>query len=381
MSTTTPSQQQRQRAANLARLLRTAFPTNWQKHLRVLGVADPAALPPEELAEFADQVFWRVKQMGIEDPAAWLVTHRTLMEARPAMVVPVELEAPVETAAGYISVRQDSVELEPGKLGTAPAKTSSPPPPKPVAATPTSRTTEPVRPRRADAAIKETKGPKTEATPLHAMGGKQGRGGGRQLKKQKLRADVSIAGRKRSLERMLFVIESLREVPILHHAAREAGIHGKTLEYWMKCSQAGNDGYDIEREGVIWRFHELCEMAIDEAHDEIHAAAWESATGLAYKYDELLLSLGYEGPEAYLRDENGIPVQEIVRKPNGKMQRFLLEWGRPEEFGKRRKVDVPHKGGVLVLGDIPKKLENNSAASIKVRKWKAGLRMIGKAKT
>jgi hypothetical protein len=78
MSTTTPSQQH-QRADDLVRLLWTAFPTNWEKHLRNLGVTDPADLSPAELAEFTNEVFWRVKQMGIKDPAAWLVTYRTLM--------------------------------------------------------------------------------------------------------------------------------------------------------------------------------------------------------------------------------------------------------------------------------------------------------------
>ena len=138
MSTTKPSQQHRQRAADLVRLLKTAFPTNWEKHLRNLGVTDPADLAPAELAEFTDRVFWLVKQTGIKDPAAWLVTHRTLMEAPRAPVIPVKLEAAVEIA-GDISVQRDSVKLEPVKLGVAPVKTSSPPPPTPVAPFPTSR--------------------------------------------------------------------------------------------------------------------------------------------------------------------------------------------------------------------------------------------------
>jgi hypothetical protein len=61
--------------------------------------------------------------------------------------------------------------------------------------------------------------------------------------------------------------------------------------------------------------------------------------GVVYKNDEFLLSLGYEGPDAYLR--NGIPALETVRKANPKMLLFLLEWQRPEKWGKRRKIDVP----------------------------------------
>jgi hypothetical protein len=150
----------------------------------------------------------------------------------------------------------------------------------------------------------------------------------------------------------------------------------------MKCSEAGNDGYDIEWQGVIWRFHEHCQTAIEEAHDKILAAAWDIAMGgVVYKTDEVLVNLGYEGPDAYLRDENGNPVEETIRKANSKMLRSLLEWLHPEKWDKRRKIDVPQKGGVLVIGDITKKLENSSAASIKARKWKSRSREIEKAKS
>ena len=77
----------------------------------------------------------------------------------------------------------------------------------------------------------------------------------------------------------------------------------------MKCSKAGKKGYDIEWQGMMWRFHEHCQTAIEEAHDKILLAAWDSAMGgVVYKNDKFLLSLGYEGPDAYLRDENGIPI-------------------------------------------------------------------------
>jgi hypothetical protein len=235
MSTTTPSQQQGHHAADLVQLLQTAFPRDWQNHLRILGVTDPTVLSPAKLAEFTNEVFWRVKQMEIKDPTAWLVTHRTLMEAATAPVVPAELGAPVKIADD-ISVQRDSVKLEPVKLGIAPVKTSSSPSATPVAATPTSPATKPEPPPRVEAALSEAIGPKTERTPLRAMGRKRGRGGGRQIKKQKLPAGIYKVGRKLSPERMRVVIESLREVPILSHAAGKAGIHRKTLEYWMKCS-------------------------------------------------------------------------------------------------------------------------------------------------
>ena len=181
---------------------------------------------------------------------------------------------------------------------------------------------------------------------------------------------------------MRIVLECLREYPVLSDAASKAGIHRKTLAYWIKCSEAGNDGYDIEWQGEIWRFHEHCRTAIEEAHDKILAAAWDIAMGgVVYKNDEFLLSLGYEGPDAYLKDENGIPVLETVRKANPKMLRFLLELLRPDKWGKHQKRDVPHNGGVLVIGDVTKKPENSSAASIKARQWKSRSRKIEKAKS
>lgn len=367
MSTTTPSQQQGHHAADLVRLLQTAFPRDWKNHLRILGVTDPTVLSPAKLAEFTNEVFWRVKQMGIRDPAAWLVTHRTLMQASTAPLIPVELKAQVETAADDISVQRDSVELEPVTLEMAPAKTSSPQPPKPVAATPTSRTTEP-GPLLTKAAMSETNRPKTQTTPLRAMGRKRGRKGGRQCKKQKPSAGSSKSAPKLSPERMRVVIESLREVPILSHAARKADIHRKTLEYWLKRSKAGDDGYDIEWEGVRWRFHEHCQTAIEEAEDRVLAAAWDFTMGrMIYKTDKNgnRVLWGFRGP---------------YTKEHGKMLRFLLKWWRPEIYDERRKVDVPHKGGVIDLGATTKKPANCSAASIKARKWKAGSRMIREAK-
>jgi len=63
---------------------------------------------------------------------------------------------------------------------------------------------------------------------------------------------------------MRTVLDSLSEYPILSEAANKAGIHRKTLAYWLKRSAAGDAGYDIEWQGVIWRFHEHCQSAIDD---------------------------------------------------------------------------------------------------------------------
>jgi hypothetical protein len=103
--------------------------------------------------------------------------------------------------------------------------------------------------------------------------------------------------------------------------------------------------------------------------------------GVIYKTDEFLVDLGYEGPDAYLSDENGNPVLETVRKANPKMLLFLLEWHRHDKWGKHRKIDVPHEGGVLVVGATTQKLENSSvAASSKAREWKSLSRRIQEGK-
>ena len=105
---------------------------------------------------------------------------------------------------------------------------------------------------------------------------------------------------------------------------------------------------------------------------------------VVYKMDEGLEGLGFQGPDAYLRDENGNPIIQTIRNPNGKMLRFILERERPERYGKHPKVDIPRNGGVLVVGgirhDIPNKVNNGTAASVKARKWKSLSRMIQKTK-
>ena len=195
-------------------------------------------------------------------------------------------------------------------------------------------------------AANETKEPKTETTPLGAMGRKRGR---RRSRQDSLEESLRI------------VVDSLRECPILSVAAAKAGIHRKTLEYRLKRSEAGDDGYNFEWQGVYWSFHEHCQSAMQEAYDRVLAVAWYIAMG-------------------DLTDENGKPVPQASWKQRGKMLRFLLEWHFLERWGKHRKIDIPHNTGVLVVGgisrDIPNKVNKGTAASVKARKWKAGLRMI-----
>jgi hypothetical protein len=96
-------------------------------------------------------------------------------------------------------------------------------------------------------------------------------------------------------------VDSLKECPILASAAFKAGIHRKTLENWLKCSTAGYEGYDIECEGEQYRFHDLCEFAIAEAHDTFHFLIWQIAMGIKFKVDPNLEKRGYRGIDAYAR--------------------------------------------------------------------------------
>ena len=198
----------------------------------------------------------------------------------------------------------------------------------------------------------------TELPPLET-GRKQGRGRvGRQRKKRRLSAKALKARRKG----MLVVLEYLPESPVLSDAARKAGVHRKKLEYWIKRSKAGDDGYDFECDGLMWRFHELVDFAIEEANDKVDEAAWKLAMGELYKKED-----GREVPHLY------------VRRPNGKMIRFLLARKFPEKYGKHPKVDVPQQGGIVLIGAPKKPKKTCAAASIKARQWKALSRRLREA--
>jgi hypothetical protein len=231
-------------------------------------------------------------------------------------------------------------------------------------------------------------GSKEETTSLGGAGHKRGRRRHRQPENQKLPVEGAKASR---MERMRIVLNSLREVPIFSHAAIKAGIHPKTLKNWLKDSAAGDVGYDLEWEGIEWRFHKHCESAIEEAHDKLKEILFQRAFvgydkvltyrgRVMYKIDPRLVGLGYQGPDAYLKDENGNPVPETVRKLDSKAMRFILEWYRPERWGKDPQIDAPRQSAVLIIGgDVTKKREYDTTASIKARKWKAGMRIIQEA--
>ena len=180
---------------------------------------------------------------------------------------------------------------------------------------------------------------------------------------------------------MRIVVEALREYPFRASAAAKAGIHRKTLEYWLKCSKASQDGYDIEWCGHQWRFHEAYEAAIDEADDRLMGAMFDIAVGpITYKVDQDRVDLGMEGADAYARDENGDFIEEARGPGNVKMLERLLQRLRPEKWARPRRRRSFRSSGVLVIGGVPRRSVKNSTASIKARQWKSALRQVREAK-
>jgi len=155
---------------------------------------------------------------------------------------------------------------------------------------------------------------------------------------------------KLSPELMIIVLESLRVCPVLARAADKAGIHRKTLEYWLRRSEAGDDGYDLEWQDIPARFHELCGVAIDSAHGEVEERFLR------------FCGIEYPGSEAYVA-------------PNPKMMLAWLEWKCPERWGKPRKVKAAPRSPILVVGG-PKKPKPNTAASVRARQWKSRSKML-----
>ena len=126
---------------------------------------------------------------------------------------------------------------------------------------------------------------------------------------------------------MRILLDSLAEYPALIYATKKAGIHRRTPEYWLKGSEAGHEGYDLEWRGETAKFHEHYISAMDEGGGHLEEVVFRLATGydeiltyrgrVSYKFDPVLRSLGHQGPDAYLKDENGDPVPETVRKFKG----------------------------------------------------------------
>ena len=83
------------RFKSMVRMLQTACPRDWEKHLKNLGVTASANPPPAELERIMERVFWMVRQAGIKNPAGWMEFDMARVEAASASV---ETEAPLKVA-------------------------------------------------------------------------------------------------------------------------------------------------------------------------------------------------------------------------------------------------------------------------------------------
>jgi hypothetical protein len=114
---------EQKRFASMVRMLWTAYPRDWERHLHNLGVTAPASASadpsPGDLDRVMETVFGMVRQAGIKNPAAWIAFDMDRVERASALIEP---KAPREVAlpAGP----QNAVEIEPVKLGTDLATTS-----------------------------------------------------------------------------------------------------------------------------------------------------------------------------------------------------------------------------------------------------------------
>ena len=210
---------------------------------------------------------------------------------------------------------------------------------------------------RAKVATSESTGAKAEATPLGTMGCKRGPSDGRRRKKERLAAGTSKSARGPSPESMRLVLDSLRKCPVIRDAARETGLHRKTIERWIKCSRAGHDGYDVEWQGFTWRFHEAYGVAVDEAHEMLEGELLGSAIEVIFKTDPFLVDLGFQGEDAYATDEYGNFIPEGIRIRDGRMALRWLSRKRPEIWGKppkRRRRGMLQSGMYLSLAKPPR---------------------------
>jgi hypothetical protein len=204
--------------------------------------------------------------------------------------------------------------------------------------------------------------------------------GADQSDKQQPSAEHTNSRRKLTPERMRIVIEALRECPLLEPAAAKAGIHRKTLEYWLKCSKAGRDGYDVDWEDFEWRFHEACEVAVEEAHQRLLDAMFSIAMGPpTHKVDDQrVMNFAERHTDAYARHANGNFIIEFPGPGNVKIHERLLELLRPELWGKAQKRKIVTRSGVLVVGE--RRPEKSWATSIKASQWKSASRMLEETK-
>lgn len=175
-----------------------------------------------------------------------------------------------------------------------------------------------------------------------------------------------VKGKLNSPARLKNLLTAIGEMPVATDACMRAGISYSTLKYWLTKSNEGapGDGFDVAvmpGEDPI-RFHDAWESAMLYGVERVEKAAIDKALGVLepltfqgrviYKLDPDLLSLGFAGHEAYLKDANGQPVPETVLKQDPDLMQFILKARKPDVYGTKQQIDVNHRGGVLVVSAV-----------------------------
>jgi hypothetical protein len=197
--------------------------------------------------------------------------------------------------------------------------------------------------------------------PVNAM-----HAGGRALYREavKMNGLSPTMGRKNSPERLRRLLGHLMKFPHVTHATAFVGISYTTLKYWLKRSEKGQpgDGFDLEYGEETKRFHlhfddvrEAAVQMVEDAYFEraIHGyyEVLSDKGRVIYQRDPQLEALGYEGPDAYLLDEDGRPIPERIHHQDPEVMLSVLRQWRRDRWGLHANVDHKVHGGVLVVHD------------------------------
>lgn len=187
------------------------------------------------------------------------------------------------------------------------------------------------------------------------------RSGGRELAKL-AREMTSLVGRKNSPQRLEFLCRRIELFPNITQTCGFAGISVSTLKYWLVKSEKGRvgDGFDLTIDDRKGRFHEFWQDAIDAGVQMVEDGFKDRALNgyyetlsdkgrVQYQYDKDLVALGYTGPDAYLLDEEGNPIPERIHHQDPDVMLAVLKAFRRDRYGVHDKLDVTHRGGVMVV--------------------------------
>ena len=170
-------------------------------------------------------------------------------------------------------------------------------------------------------------------------------------------------GKKSNPERLTKFLDRLTKEPNITRVCAAVGLSHKSLRTYIAKSEQGHpgDGFDLDYGGEKKRFHEHYIDVMKLATQLIEDALWQRAFSgyyetlsdkgrVIYQIDPELEGLGFTGPAAYLRDDDGKPIPERIQHQDTEV---MLEWVRAhnkEVWGRSDKLDVNVRGGVMVVG-------------------------------